>query len=342
MLKKGLTGIILLIIPLCAAGCDQGQVDTLTYAVFPYLPDVEYYQEIIESRWAEIEPDIKLKRAEWDCYKDSAPEGIDVIMFDAVMRDTIIDSGWVQPIGRESVTEIEDIFPFTIEGLTVGDKLYGIPVFLCGNFLIYDQGSEELARAEHITDLADKSEILVVNSESPENRPQYIIEVIADTLGEINPSVDDNSENSMELIDRLAIEDHKKDDDMQVALAYDSGIGMGYIGFSESMRLLKDRGDKTGIKSISFSDQEDVLRLYEDAAAITADVEGQRYDKCLKLINVMAEGDVLTRLSVQKEAPQYLMLARETPYQSLEKQFPLYKQIKTLVADERNHIILTP
>ncbi len=50
MLKKGLTGIILLIIPLCAAGCDQGQVDTLTYAVFPYLPDVEYYQEIIEDR----------------------------------------------------------------------------------------------------------------------------------------------------------------------------------------------------------------------------------------------------------------------------------------------------
>ena len=60
--------------------------DALTYAMFPYLPDVGYYQELIERRWAELEPDIRLIRAEWDCYTDGAPEGIDVVMLDAVMR----------------------------------------------------------------------------------------------------------------------------------------------------------------------------------------------------------------------------------------------------------------
>ena len=121
--------------------------------MFPYLPDIEYYQEIIETRWAEIEPDIQLIRAEWDCYWDGAPEGI----------------------------------------------------------------------------------------------------------------------------------------------------------------------DKTRIKSISFSDRENISRLSVDAAA-----------------------DILTKLSIRDGAPQYLMLARKSPYQNLAGQFPLYAQMEELASDEKNHIILTP
>ena len=54
---------------------------------FPYLPDTDYYQQLIESRWAELEPDIQLIRKDWDCYSDGEPEGIDVIIYDAVMQD---------------------------------------------------------------------------------------------------------------------------------------------------------------------------------------------------------------------------------------------------------------
>ncbi len=306
------------------------------------MPDAGYYQELIEDRWDEIHPDIQLIRADWDCYEDGAPEGIDVIMFDAVMLDKIIDAGWIQPIEPDKVLEAEDIFSFALEGLTVDDKLYGIPVFLCGNFLIYDQDCEALAGAEHITDFTDMSEILVVNSDNPANRHQYIIETQADTLGIANPSIADNVPGSLLLLDRLAIDAHKQDDDMQVAMAYDSGIGQGYICFSESMRLLENRADKTGIKSISFSDRENIHRVYADAAAVTVDVHGQRYEKCLELLNVMAEKDVLTALSVQGGSPQYLMLARKSPYQDLARQFPKYAQIEELASNEKNHIILTP
>ena len=183
MIKRAFTIAILLVTLLCANCYSEDHIDTLTYAVFPYLLDVTYYQEIIENRWAEIEPDIQLFRAEWDCYWDGAPDGIDVVMIDAVMLDKSIESGWIQPIDLNSVAENEDIFPFALEGWTVNGSLYGIPVFLCGNFLMYDQDCEALAVAEHITDIADMPEILVVNSESPLNRPQYMIEVMADQLG---------------------------------------------------------------------------------------------------------------------------------------------------------------
>jgi len=340
-MKKCFAAMLCFAMILSTASCKNESVETLTYAVFPYLPDTDYYQQLIESRWAELEPDIQLIRKEWDCYSDGEPEGIDVIIYDAVMQDTIIDAGWIQPIDSSAVQESDDYFQFALEGVTVKDKLYGIPVFLCGNFLIYDRECPELAKAEHITDLADESDILVMNFEDSVNRPQYIIEVIADVRGEANPSVNSGAEEIIPLIDRLVIEDHKNDTDAQVAMAYDSGIGQGYIGFSESMRFLKKRFAETDIKTISFSDKENVPRMYADAIAVTANAKGLRYKKSLELINVMSDAQVLTDLSMQDGNPQYLMLARKSPYQLLSDKFPIYKQMECLAANEMNHVILT-
>ena len=339
-IKTGITAIVLLIA--CGASCSAESVDTLTYAVFPYLPDAEYYQELIEKRWAEIEPDIRLIRADWDCYEDGAPDGIDVIMYDAVKRDALIEAGWIQPIGQRAVQNPDDIFPFAMEGLTVDGQLYGIPVFLCGNFLIYDVGCDALAHAEHLIDLASESEFLVINSDSPENREQYAFEILADILREANPKADSGAEEILLLIDRLAIDAHQCDDDTQVALAFDSGIGQGYIGFSESIRFLNRRVSQTGIKAISFSEQEDLPRVYIDAAAVTSGVKGLRYEKCIELVNVMAEADILTALSVQDGVPQYLLLARKSPYNLLSDQFQLYAQLEKLAFNEDNQVILGP
>ncbi|MBQ3968775.1 MAG: hypothetical protein II688_08815, partial [Lachnospiraceae bacterium] len=174
------------------------------------------------------------------------------------------------------------------------------------------------------------------------NRPQYIHEVLADTLSEANPSAGDDVDSVMALVDKLAVDAHESDDDTQVALAYDSGAGKGYIGFSESMRFLSKRMSGTSIKTISFSDREDLPRLYVDAVAVNSKVTGQRYDKCIELMNVIADSDVLSSISVQNGSPQYLLLARKTPYETLIKSFPLYEQLEKLVLNEKNKVILGP
>ena len=116
-MKKGYSAIVTLMVVLCMASCVGARAETLTYAVFPYLPDPGYYQRIIERRWAEVEPDIPLVRAELDCYADGAPEGIDVVMFDAVMLESLVDAGWIQPIDPKAERDSGDIFPFALEGL---------------------------------------------------------------------------------------------------------------------------------------------------------------------------------------------------------------------------------
>ena len=50
-MKKTLAAITALMLLVCAASLAEVPVDTLTYAVFPYLPDAGYYQELIEQRW---------------------------------------------------------------------------------------------------------------------------------------------------------------------------------------------------------------------------------------------------------------------------------------------------
>ena len=91
-MKKLCTALTVLLLFLCMTACGAESVDTLTYAVYPYLPDAGYYQQLIERRWAELEPDIQLVRAQWDCYLGGEPEGIDVIMYDAVMQDRILSA----------------------------------------------------------------------------------------------------------------------------------------------------------------------------------------------------------------------------------------------------------
>ena len=59
-------------------------------------------------------------------------------------------------------------------------------------------------------------------------------------------------------------------------------------------------------------------------------------------MNVMAEAAVLTGYSAPGGVPQYLLLARRSPYASLAARFPLYAWLAILAGDERNHVILTP
>ena len=66
MKKKLLILITTLSVFLCLSCRRKEHIDTLTYAVFPHLPDSEYYQELIEQRWKEIEPDIRLIRKDWN------------------------------------------------------------------------------------------------------------------------------------------------------------------------------------------------------------------------------------------------------------------------------------
>ncbi len=59
-------------------------------------------------------------------------------------------------------------------------------------------------------------------------------------------------------------------------------------------------------------------------------------------MNVIAEADVLSSLSVQNGLPQYLLLSRKSLYEPLAERFPIYAQLEKLASNENNNVILVP
>lgn len=51
-----------------------GETSKLTYSVYPYLPDVDYYAEVLEMEWEKLHPDINLEYVPYNCYFDGRPE----------------------------------------------------------------------------------------------------------------------------------------------------------------------------------------------------------------------------------------------------------------------------
>ena len=73
-MKKGFTVFLALMILFITACCAGEGANRLTCAVYPFLPDPAYDQKLIERRWAQMESDLPLVRAEWNCYTDGVPQ----------------------------------------------------------------------------------------------------------------------------------------------------------------------------------------------------------------------------------------------------------------------------
>ena len=64
---------------------------TITYSMYPYLPDTAYCAEVLEEEWAKVHPDVKLEYVPYNCYHDGKPEGVDVVMYDSMLERMFMD-----------------------------------------------------------------------------------------------------------------------------------------------------------------------------------------------------------------------------------------------------------
>jgi len=126
----------------------------LTYSVYPYLPDVNYYAEVLEEEWEKQHPDIRLEYVPYDCYFGGKPEGIDVIMYDVIMERAFIEKGYIRPLDISDCIDAEDFYAFTLEPAAGYADNYGVHVFLCCDLLIYDKDNKGLSEADDIFDVA--------------------------------------------------------------------------------------------------------------------------------------------------------------------------------------------
>ena len=320
-----------------------GEYRKLTYSVYPYLPDVDYYAEVLEEEWEKLHPEISLEYVPYDCYFDGRPEGIDVIMYDVIMERTFIEKGYIRPFEISDFMDTDDYYPFTLEPAAGYAENFGIPVFLCCDLLIYDRDNRDLSEADDIFDAAASDSKLLISFASYGDHI-YLLDAAVDQTQDPEViqykdrtgSIDVTA--SRKALADAAIPEYTDIDSNEIALLYDTGAADGYLGYAETMRFLNRRLDRTEVKQISIGQNVNIPLFYCDMAGISADVPDDKTGLCRDLIGIMTDTEVMKRISLEDGSPQYLMFPRILFYRDMEKEYPMYARLREVVSNENNRL----
>jgi len=358
--------VFLLVSTLLLAGCTHRvdlQKDGISVALYRYLPDLDYFQAVVENVWKERHPDIPLNFVEWDCYLNDNPGRVDVFMYDSICYSALLNKGYLGQIAEDEVEDIENFVPFTVNGIREDGKLYGIPTLACSYFLIYYKDDAPVAAVQSLDELyqilgkkpnpgqypADTSYGLLMNFH--DSYPYYYLDACIDASGEYNtfdkvPALDAPAGlNTLRQMEAMAGPDfawgdaYGEDyDDFTNARTFNEGHGRAVIGYSEDMAFMQDITDKIDIKTISMASGDNIQLFYTDFVSVNRKVSKEKRAACLELANLISSSDALSTLLVKDGAPQYILPARTDLYLKMAEDYPLYNRLYELVMKENNRL----
>lgn len=331
--------------------------DTISVAVYPYIPDMALFQQVLTKQWEEIEPDIKLEFVDWDCYANEDPSGIDVITYDALFTSYLAENGYIQPIHRSDIQNEKGLLPFAVEGAVHSDEIYGIPFLVCSYFLMHDADDEKLSAVDNFDELytvvsekkaVDGNTGLMTNFDS--DHPYFYLDAMMDFSGEYtvyeeSPDMTSPDEQVVDALQQMAsiraVEPEGYEDfgTFRRGVLFNAGYGCAYYGYSEDVSFMDDIEEDITIRTISFSEKENIQLFFADIASMGSHVTApEKKDTCLKLMNLIASEDFLQELCFGSGDAQYMLPARQNIYAVAEKTYPIYGHLYELAMHEQNKI----
>lgn len=346
---------------------EKEESTTLTVAMFPYVPDVDYFEKMIKEKWESDEEhgNIKLEFvSDWDCYDATEiPDEYDIVVIDAIYLREYAEKGEILPIEESDINNYEDILPFVSEGIRVDDVLYGIPEMICANLFFYRADDTEVAEAGNVDALYevmgsyeyDKAEPeqgkgLIVDMSSGTGNTCFYLDAITDEKAVYSdfkemPDLNNIDERAIQSLNELVLMTGEKGAYYETSGSYDragwfgNGSGRAYIGYGESMAEMKTL-DNLKVSTLSLADREDIPLFYSDVVAMNSslseDKDKQKY--ALELMNIMTDSDVVTKTIAKEGTCQYILPARSSCYTSLKASFPIYEQLETIVQKDNNKV----
>ena len=127
---------IVIFIAILLTGCSgqstpvQKTDSALHVALYPYVPDMERFQEAVSDVWEEEHPDVDLKFVDWDCYTSDPDPVTDVFVFDGIYLSSFVEDGYLLSIPEEKIQGKEDIYPFALKGSSCEGEFYALPQML--------------------------------------------------------------------------------------------------------------------------------------------------------------------------------------------------------------------
>ncbi|MEB3317882.1 MAG: extracellular solute-binding protein [Cyanobacteriota bacterium] len=333
---------------LTAAAASAGEaVETLRVLLYPYVPHRLALFQKIEHQFEKDHPGINLELVENDAIINGYYSGeLQKASADVYEVDTVLLSDMIAA-GKASVINITQagFSKEAIQAVTRDNKAYGIPRWVCGNFLFYRKGDQALEKAKTWQDvtaiLKSRNQSLLVDFKGKSTLGEWYFTALAQLKGvnpaqaEISSSAPLNQDvvNSLNGIVAACPDGYCRSNDLHdrtgfYARAFISGQSSAYVGYSESIHYglqyaLDNCTQTSGCLSpdqIAVRDLPAFTQLpksrgmgWVDALTIDASLQGAKRQLATKFIDFMVSD--ATYKSILKpeygEAPRYLLPAKE-------------------------------
>jgi len=189
--------------PRTAATAPEG-ARVLTAVLFPYIPDsagdeFDSFKAILKDRFEETHPDIDLRITidpDMNLYDltpggtvatllGTGPGSVNVVELDTILLGDLVENQWVQPLPF-SIGDL-DLFPVAVSSATVSSTVYGVPTYLCGNYIYsWDEGIRNVDSGQDLIDFLTQhpdpsATALVGNFKGRWTLPGLYVDAWADT-----------------------------------------------------------------------------------------------------------------------------------------------------------------
>lgn len=346
----------------------------LRVALYPYIPAASSAYWAVKEAFEDRYPDVRLKITLNPYYYDTRPEkkGIffedaDVYEIDSVFLMDFIKHGKINPIRFDWHASAGPLIPFARSAASVDGLTWGIPHWVCGNFLFYDRKDSSLGSVRTLNDLEKvigpspaKNQSLLIDLKGKSTLGEMYLDALMDRHGSketalslTNPAqIDETAVKVMARALALAATGFGRDDDYHdttgfYARQFARKKGRALVGYSEQLHYV--------LAESSFSCQkqkdEDCLRQTDieisewpiadegsrpiswvDMLTISAKARNETLRDAEKFIRFMMEPNTykLFLKPAWLEAPRYLLPARDDLYKDKEilSEAPLYTRLR--------------
>lgn len=345
--------------------------ETLKVGLYPYVPRVDQFKEVLEAKWAALDNGIDLEiitdPSVWDGGYNTDPTGLDVFVFDALFLNkyraanllTSLTPADINPAG------LDDFVPYAIDGVknSDGSTYAAIPLLGCTNVLFYKNGMgvEEADTFDDVKDIVKTCQFTgVVPGQAPHNgmmldiagkttnATYYVAQQYAmngtypfPTPDSISSDVTDRLRTLM----TMSSYENGTDGDLaayQRGTWFGEGYGNSFVGFTESMWAVATGNNNTlpdnfGFKPLPLWNSGETTDpvFYADVVGVNTSSSDVANAKVLAAL--MASKDVVvassTGVGQTGGVPQYLLLTLKSAFDELATTYPTYGKMKTMASN---------
>ena len=342
-------------------------VQTMSVALYPYLPDSDAFEQAVGDCWRTKHPDVGLEFKEWDCYYNEPTEDTDVFVFDALYFAHFVKEGYLLPVPADRISDSDDIIAYAAEGLRSDGTVYAVPQLLCTDLLYTRKEDTELSGVRDIDTLYEKLGDRVKDTERPANAEGLLadlswemtktvmyMDAMCDSSGEYFgcepvPDLDSISPEALEAVRRIrrmggATQVNyvsEGGDSFERARWFAQDSGRAYIGFSESMSAMGSAAEDMELRTFSYTKKKNVPLMFCDAAAIRSTIPDEKKELAYDLLDTVTCARTMTAAlsgTSEQGVPQYLLPARTSVYDSLAPGYPIYGKLKEIAEFPENKL----